>query len=402
MDNGHRNYFISIVSGSYPYGTAATIRNITFLKGLKELNYNISLFVLYPDKNQDPNSNKLNGEYNQIPFYYTTNNLKYQKNKIKQYLTLLLSVLHCNKMIRKRYNKRNTIILNQISNPFISFILTILLKKKCKLYLHEVTEFPFVRKHGGSLAKYIYNKLIVPKFDKVFVISSALKTYFNKIITPQKVEILNMFVDLNRFRISHDPVYQFDYIAYCGTMNTDKDGVPILIEAFHFVKRHYPNLKLVLIGDNKSRPVHKDILRKIEKYQLQDSIIFSGHINAKHIPRYLIGAKILALARPDNIQAKGGFPTKLGEYLATGKPVVVTKVGDIPNFIQDGINGYLSEPNSKEFANKIIDVLRNYNMAVKIGEAGKKLAEKEFNYQIEAAKVANYIEADIRDYYNEH
>ena len=49
---------------------------------------------------------------------------------------------------------------------------------------------------------------------------------------------------------------------------------------------------------------------------------------------------MLVLARPDNIQAKGGFPTKLGEYLATGNPVVVTKVGEIPNYLIDGVNAF--------------------------------------------------------------
>ena len=64
------------------------------------------------------------------------------------------------------------------------------------------------------------------------------------------------------------------------------------------------------------------------------------------MPKYLCNAKLLALARPDSIQAQGGFPTKLGEYLATGRPVVVTKVGEIPDYLEDGVNAFLSDINS--------------------------------------------------------
>ena len=50
------------------------------------------------------------------------------------------------------------------------------------------------------------------------------------------------------------------------------------------------------------------------------------------------------MARPDSRQARGGFPTKLGEYLATGKPVCVTKVGEITVYLEDNVSAFLAEP----------------------------------------------------------
>ena len=56
----------------------------------------------------------------------------------------------------------------------------------------------------------------------------------------------------------------------------------------------------------------------------------------------------MALARPTNKQAEGGFPTKLGEYLATGNTVVVTNVGEIGEFLHDKVNAFVSDPDSPE------------------------------------------------------
>ena len=66
------------------------------------------------------------------------------------------------------------------------------------------------------------------------------------------------------------------------------------------------------------------------------------------VPQLLMDSEVLALDRPNSIQAQCGFPTKLGEYLLTGNPVVVTKVGDIPLFLEDGVSALLAEKRNAE------------------------------------------------------
>ena len=100
---------------------------------------------------------------------------------------------------------------------------------------------------------------------------------------------------------------------------------------------------------------------------------------------------MLALARPDRLQAQNGFPTKLGEYLATGKPVVVTRVGEIPLFIKHGENGYLADPTPESFSKQLSWVADNYEQAKKTGQNGKKLAENEFSYFVQSKKVLEFM-----------
>ena len=110
------------------------------------------------------------------------------------------------------------------------------------------------------------------------------------------------------------------------------------------------------------------------------------------MPVILCNAKILVVSKPDTEQNSGNFPIKIGEYLATGVPVVVTCVGEIPLFIKDGESGFLAEPgNAVSFAKKMEEALANPDRSKTIGQNGKKIAEKMFDYKIQSAIMADYI-----------
>ena len=90
----------------------------------------------------------------------------------------------------------------------------------------------------------------------------------------------------------------------------------------------------------------------------------------------------MVLARPNNSQAKAGFPTKLGEYLASSKPVVITKTGEIPKYLVDKQSAYLAEPDDVgDFAARVIFALEDVN-AEKIGATGYEVANRNFNYKL--------------------
>jgi glycosyltransferase involved in cell wall biosynthesis len=110
------------------------------------------------------------------------------------------------------------------------------------------------------------------------------------------------------------------------------------------------------------------------------------------MPKYLCNAAVLALARPTSLQAQYGFPTKLGEYLATGRPVVVTDVGEIGKFLRDGENAYIVQPNNAEaFAAKLDYVLANYETAKRVGSKGKETAIVNFDCHTHGKRIVDFI-----------
>ena len=253
-------------------------------------------------------------------------------------------------------------------------------KKKAKVFC-EITEHPQV--FESSASDHIKNQKKIKRMrelDGLFVISNSLKDYFIKEGLPAKnVHVINMFVDTNRFDGLRKTTDE-KYIAYCGAVSYDKDGANILIESFAKFYPQHKDYKLYIIGKSVEPLVIDQLKDLARELGIEDNVVFTGAVDPKEMPQLLYNASILALARPDNLQAQNGFPTKLGEYLATGNPVVVTRVGEIPSFIKDMENGFLSDPNPQSFAEKLSWVADNYEDAISIGNKGRELAFTEFSY----------------------
>jgi len=226
----------------------------------------------------------------------------------------------------------------------------------------------------------------------MIVISQGLKQYYiENGCHPDRVNIVNMVVNTNRFNgLQKQP--SEPYIAYCGTASNNKDGVDQLIKAFALVVKQHPEYKLYIIGSTPSTKQRFSNYELVKELGIENNVVFTGSIPAAQMPKMLKNADILALDRPDNQQAKYGFPTKLGEYLMTGNPVVVTKVGDIPLFLKDGESALLADPNNaQDFADKLCWAIENPDRAKGIGENGEKVARQSFNYLTETKKILNIL-----------
>ena len=394
--NDKKLNIVFISSGQYPNGGAASNRHMDYAKGLIELGNEVSFILISPQK--DKAFHSLSGKVNFLNINSLVNNKK----------ELIINKLNnkyvgeCIKSLKKLNleKKINVVILLDTAVWRLKPLINTTKKLKIKVF-HERTEYPFIVEKKGIIGK-IHNKVyelyILPKFDGIYVISKALKKYIIT-ITKNKcpVKIINMMVDPSRFNeITTTNVVGKPYIAYCGTMGGDKDGVNILIEAFGKAKELYPalsNVNLKLIGDvsnvnlfNKLKQTAKDCL---------DSVIFKGKVKRDEIPSLLLNAKTLALARPSNKQSEGGFPTKLGEYLATGNPVIITRVGEVENFLIDNENAFISSPNnSQNFAEKIGEVFNDYSKAKKIGQNGKLLINK-----VQAKYLEDFINEQKKSFY---
>ena len=163
-------------------------------------------------------------------------------------------------------------------------------------------------------------------------------------------------------------------------------------------RRGYP-LNLLLIGGANSQSEYEEL--KLLNERLGNSrVYFYGKADRDEIPVLLNQARILTLARPSSIQSTGGFPTKLGEYLSTGKPVVVTAVGDIPQYLQNGINAFVVKPDDHEaFANAICDVWDHYEDAAKVGQRGKELTLTIFNGDYQAGLIERFFYELLIDFH---
>lgn len=371
---------IFVSTGQYPNGGAATNRHLAYTKGLKELGHSVEFFLL--NKQQWKEKERIeNGIKFTCLFAESSNKLK-KLRKVQSHFKTIKAAKK--KLIaEQKENPINALVLLDTS---ISILIP-LIKQGKKLGLkifHERTEYPFVVSGKTILGKadlYIYLRYVLNKFNGIYVINNALKKYFTKKTKGKvPVTIVNMLVDPDRFNCNGKSSGDDKIISYCGTLDGDKDGVPILIESFSLIAGDFPSVKLQLIGSLNNKTTYHNIQSQIERLNIKNKVIITGEVKRNEISGLLCNSYILALARPANKQAEGGFPTKLGEYLATGNMVVITNVGEIGLFLKDKQNAYISEPNDPEkFSEKLREALLNNNPEG-IGNEGRKLVYNEFNY----------------------
>jgi glycosyltransferase involved in cell wall biosynthesis len=391
-----RLFFVS--SGPYPEGGASTNRHLAYAKGLVELGHLVEFVLLQPQSWTD-------GEIvtGGIKITNAAHDIYSSPSKLGKIRNFLTTMRRTKQILyeAKKTGKIDALILLDSSSAVLLPLLRAGKKLGIKV-LHERTEYPFVvadRSLPGKLDLSIYLRFGIHKFDGIYVINHALKNYFSE-LTKNKipVRIINMIVDPSRFELNNkeDKRSAIKTITYCGKFEGDKDGVPILIEAFSLIAREFPDLRLRLIGSLCDDETRNRLIRLVEKLGITGKVSIEGPYKRDEIPVILNDADFLALARPNNAQAEGGFPTKLGEYLATGNPVIVTRVGEIDMFLKDKVNAYVAEPDSpSEFAEKIREALLD-QAAKQTGLAGRKLVYNEFNYLTQAENLEKLI-VDVRD-----
>jgi glycosyltransferase involved in cell wall biosynthesis len=372
---------IFVSSGPYPEGGASTNRHLAYAKGLVELGHTVE-FILLEKQSWSDNEIWIHG----VRFKCVATMVTNKSSKIEKLKAFSGTIRKAKQSILESHQEGNIKVLILLDTSSIILIPFLKLGNELGIkVLHERTEYPFVvcdRSFIGRINLFIYLRFVIKKFDGIYVINNALKKYFSSITKGRiPVTIVNMIVDPSRFEIVNNRVgEESKIITYCGKLDGDKDGVPILIEAFSMISNEFPLLKLRVIGSISDDVSRRSLLSQINKYGLEDKVILTGSLKRDEIPELLCNSDILALARPNNSQAEGGFPTKLGEYLATGNPVVVTNVGELSLFLKDKFNAFIAEPDDAEkFADKLKEALLAKN-ARTVGQEGKKLVYNEFNY----------------------
>lgn len=369
------------IFGSFHPNTASTNRLLSYLEVWSKMDINVTLVFMLPDKL----FSKLETKYDNIKIVYLWERLLVHSYRLHR----IMFFLHIRRLKSMLKRGDKVYLYGQ------SYLLGKLVNEEGLSVFWEKTEHPEVSNPGQWPYKKSLNDLILDcrRVDGLFVISKPLKDYFVKHgINPKRISIVNMMVDPSRFSHIRKNKENAKYIAYCGNVSNKKDGVDLLIESFAKISHKFPNVYLYIIGNVTGEKSANSNVLLAEKLGIEEKVVFTGLIPYQDIPQMLKNAEILALNRPNNKQAQYGFPTKLGEYLLTGNPVVITSVGDIPNFIHDGVSGMVVEPNNiEEFASKMKWLLEHPQEAKAIGENGRQVALKSFNNEIEAMKIPNMI-----------
>lgn len=381
----------------FPIGGAPQNRLLGFCIGLQNQGVDVEVCQYAPAKNSIP-ANLLKA---QVYKGVRIKNFSYRFSPVKSKVYQLLGIGEgisrtiAYLISSNRTKKIDFVVFNTENLIFTSLFYFICRVLKIKTG-RDLNEYPLhlIKKPSkfGSIWKNFRLSIDYKWFNFVFVISTSLFDYYKPLIKKEaKVLLIPINVDFNRFPTIVSSLSNNHFISYCGDLSQSKDGVADLIKSFSLIHKTFPDKILKLIG----RTTEKNLISLktlVEEVNLTDKVIFTGYVNPEEIPNHLYESRLLVLARPDNIQAKGGFPTKLGEYLATGVPVVVTNVGDLGNYIMNGYSGYLAQPGDPSiFANKMMEALSDDQKSSEIGRNGREMAKEHFSVLVQGEQLYNFL-----------
>lgn len=387
--------------GSFPHGMALANRFIALARGLQQTGASVRFVCLLPAcREHAPADLALSGTHAGVLYHYAGGELFLSRRRLgrvrQRFAGLFRGLCELNRL--RAEGELDLVLFPSMASLETAAILLVGRRLGVPA-VHERNEHPLLVTSKGWLRKIerqFYLRCLIRFCDGMVVISHPLAAVFRPRMNRQApLLVIPATVDMDRFADDAQPgppPLEGRYIAWCGSVWGRKDGVVQLVQAFGRIASAHPGVRLVLIAPHDATDDFRQVMDAIRDSGLGDRIVLTGAVTQAEMPRYLCGAAALALARPASLQATHGFSTKLAEYLATGRPVVVTRVGDIPRYLSDGVDAYLAEPDDiAGFAAKLDDLLRHPDQAREVGRHGQETAQRVFSGAAQARELAVFL-----------
>jgi len=178
----------------------------------------------------------------------------------------------------------------------------------------------------------------------------------------QRVIVLSGLADVDQFE-SKIGFLNGDYIGFAGRVSKEK-GIDILIE----VAKNLPDIPFRIAGK-------LDDNSKILKRATQN-VQFLGQLNREQLQKFYSNARMIVVPS----KWYEGLPVVIIEAMLSGKPIICSSIGGLPEVVEDGKTGLLFKYNDVEdFSRKIEKLWNDPQLCRQLGVAGKEMARQRYN-----------------------
>jgi len=237
---------------------------------------------------------------------------------------------------------------------FVGVFLKKLFKMQLLTTVHGSDLFPL----KNILYKILQN-FVLKNSDRITVNSEATR---NELVRrfpaySSKVKIIPMGVDINLFKKKKNQKpkkYEKNKILLFVGRLSDQKGVQYLIDSMQDIRRYYPKIKLLVVGEGPYERILRDL---VHNKDLEDSVEFLGSMPFLEIPQLYNYADIFVMPSLSTKTGTEALGLSLLEAMASGCAVVGTNVGGIPFVIKNNYNGILvKQKNSKDLSRAIMRI----------------------------------------------
>jgi len=240
-----------------------------------------------------------------------------------------------------------------------------------------------------------YERLNLDAAARIFVVADVERRNLEaRGVAASKIVVNPNGVDVKRFRpgaggsemrrelhIKDDEVVA----GFVGTFGP-WHGVEKFAEAIKSIPLSLP-VRFLMVG---SGSLHAEVQKQLEAQTGAGKVIFTGSVAHNRVPALLDACDILV--SPHVPLADGseffGSPTKVFEYMAMGKAIVASRLGQIAEVLADGETALLVEPgNVEELAGAIVKLVESGGLRAQLGANAREVAEREHTWTHNAQRV---------------
>lgn len=373
---------IYIVTGvSFPYGMASTNRIKCYAKAIESQGVTCEI-VLYLQK--DFHSSEREGVFEGMHYKYVGNKMS-NLSGISKRLAYIKDELKLLSYLNRVLQEGDVVISYGATVGFTPLLVKITHHKKAKFVL-ELVELPYgtstetdetIRKRAKLVKQF-------KTYDGVIAISEALSNYAKQYTSKTaKFITIPILVEYDKYNIlDKSDAANVPYIFHSGSLFEQKDGFVGMLEAFGKACLKSGNEMMFISTGAIDKSPHKDQIRQvIEKYKISDKVKFTGYLQESELQDYLSHASIVIINKYRTQQNVYCFSTKLGEYMAAGKYVIITKVGEATRWLEDGVDCRMIETEDNDaLCEAIIEGFNNKEMRLKLSMEAKRSCQRKFDY----------------------
>ncbi len=379
----------------YPKGMAGTRLLSNLMAGLKTGGAQVRMLILR--QGRDFHDNVPSGQHEGIEYHTLGAKIRPGWSAIFRIPGYFLEGLG---FLKRWWKTHSTNVLFVYEHPSIDNLLfTIYARFLGYRVLYYLAEDIRVQAHAKDFfarIKHASAKLLTRHIgwlaDAVLVISRRLKQQIESVVHERcPVELLPICVNFatmpQRFGPMDEPVRMF----YGGTFG-EKDNFDLLLEAFERLCDMGHNLRLILTGQGDEQRM-KQVDERIRISSFRDRIEHRGYLSQAEYSQLVPQSDILCMTRSSSAFAQAGFPFKLGEYLASGRPVIASRVSDVADYLTDRKDSILIQPDRvTEIIEAVEYLLRNPEQAESIGREGYQTARRFFDLNRQTPILLNLIQ----------
>jgi glycosyltransferase involved in cell wall biosynthesis len=166
-------------------------------------------------------------------------------------------------------------------------------------------------------------------------------------------------------------------LIFCGNISLG-DDLDLALHALQEVRQHVPKVKLVIVGTGDGLPHLRALAAELG---LQDNVLFTGWIEYQHVPAHLAAADMAIYPYRDTLINRAKCSIKILEYMAMGKAIVTTRVGQNLEYLEHGRSGILAAPGDTDaFAQALLQLLADPALARRLGAHAAQRIRDQFTW----------------------